>query len=337
MQRIAGTVVVLLWAPAPAQGAEAICDEPAVIYCNDFEAGLDGIEAEADSTIVGGELQSDLDADSDGASWDYRFAGRDAVYVRFYVRFDSSWTSVMHHFYAIHGDRTDNMWSCHGDAGCRPDGVECLSGTTVDSREGPGGEIPGEPFFYTYYPEMSCDPGNVCDNYNDSAAVCAGCASRGLPCENGPECCWGNHYNLNQGESVTMRAEQWYALETMVRANTPGQSDGEMALWVDDVLVAQHGGIGWRDGAELQLNHFQVWNYFPEATQLHRLWYDNLVISTERIGRRDMPVAGSDAGGGPGPGDPGGCCRVDGGRGASNVALAGVVLLVIRRRRGVKT
>jgi MYXO-CTERM domain-containing protein len=190
-----------------------------------------------------------------------------------------------------------------------------LSGTTVDSREGPGGELPGEPFFYTYFPDMSCDPGANCANYADPDQICTDCAARGLPCNSGPECCWGNHFNVNQGQ-VVMQANQWYALETMVLANTPGTADGEMALWVDGTLVARHTGILWRETPGLLLNHFIVWNYFPEATQLHQAWFDDLVISTAPIGLRDMPVPPPADGGGGGTGDGGGGGGGDGGGGA---------------------
>jgi len=77
-------------------------------------------------------------------------------------------------------------------------------------------------------------------------------------------------------------------VETMVRANTVvdsvGQYDGEMALWVDGILVAHHTGMLWRHTNDLHLNHFIVWNYFPEAITSYRIWFDNLVIATVPIG-----------------------------------------------------
>jgi MYXO-CTERM domain-containing protein len=145
------------------------------------------------------------------------------------------------------------------------------------------GELPGQPFFYTYHPEMNCDPGDSCANYADPQAICDGCAAKGLPCENGLECCWGENLDIDD-TSVSLVADTWYAVETMVRANTPGQADGEMSLWIDGQLVGQHGGIGWRDDPVLQLNHFIVWNYYPETEIAHSIWFDDLVISTAPIG-----------------------------------------------------
>jgi MYXO-CTERM domain-containing protein len=129
----------------------------------------------------------------------------------------------------------------------------------------------------------------------------------------------------------------------MVLANTPGTADGEMALWVDGTLVARHTGILWRETPDLLLNHFVVWNYFPEATQLHQAWFDDLVVSTAPIGLRDMPPppvdgggggtgdggggGGGDGGGGAATGDDGGCgCRTSGSEPTPGAGLLGLLL-----------
>jgi len=298
---IAGLVGGVVFAEEP------YCRTHPVVYCNDFEmATWDGMEHEDDAHLVTagspgqfvyqgvGAVEAVLDTDGTGASFGYRFAGEDQVYVRFYMRFDGGWDRVMHHFFAVHGDRADDPWSCHGIAGCRPNGLVCLNGTTVDSREVIAGEIPGEPFFYTYFPDMTCDSYSSCSNYADPVAICDQCAVRGLPCDNGLECCWGNHFNLNQGSPLSMHQDRWYEVETMVRANSVvggvGQPNGEMSLWIDGALVARHTGMLWRHTAELHLNHFIVWNYFPEASQSYHIWFDNLVISTSPIGPIDGTV-----------------------------------------------
>jgi len=281
--------------------SELYCQQNPVTFCNDFESGSwEGMENEPDAILVTngvpgldtyrgvGSVEAVLDTDGDGASFGYRFAGEEQIYVRFYMRWDWDWDRPMHHFFAIHGDQDTDMWSCHGTAGCRPNGTKCLNGATLDTRETVSGELPGEPFFYSYFPDMNCDAGNVCANYADPVAICQGCAGRGLPCENGLECCWGNHFNLNQGIPISMAQERWYAVETMIKANSvylgEGNPDGEMALWIDGALVAHHTGMLWRHTDQLRLSHFIVWNYFPEADQSYRIWFDNVVISTAPIG-----------------------------------------------------
>lgn len=315
---VAGSLALAaLLAPTTASAVEPYCvDNPAVIYCNDFEDGtLEGIEAGPRATLVSatdgaptyegdGSVLADFSPPYEAdAEMSVRFAGVDRVYARFYVRFDDTWTEPMHHFYAIHGDRPDDQWSCHGDAGCRPDGVQCLSGTTVDTRVVVDGELPGQPFFYTYHPTMSCDSGESCANYADPQAICDGCADRGLPCDMGLECCWGENLDI-QDPSVSLVADTWYAVETMVVANTPGVADGEMTLWIDGVEVGHQAGIAWRDDAALQLNHFIVWNYYPEAEVAHRIWFDDLVVSTAPIGV--LGGGSSDTTGGDADGSSGG-------------------------------
>ncbi len=300
--------------PAVASATEPYCvDNPAVIYCNDFEAGtLDGIEAGPRATLVtaasgeptfegDGSVLADFSPPYNAdAEFGVRFPGVERVYTRFYMRFDDSWDAPMHHFYAIHGDRADNQWSCHGDAGCRPNGELCLSGTTVDTRVVVDGELPGQPFFYTYHPDMNCDPGDSCANYANPQEICDGCAAKGLPCESGLECCWGENIDIDD-TSVSLVANTWYAVETMVAANTPGGGDGEMSLWIDGQLVGNRGGIRWRDDPSLLLNHFIVWNYYPETQGPHRVWFDDLVISTEPIGLFGG-VGGTEGGGDVGSG-----------------------------------
>jgi len=311
LQVLSTTLLVAGILVGSAIAAEPYCQQNPVVYCNDFENGFwDGMEHESDSWILttgipgvqsfegAGAIESVLDSDGTGASFGYRFGGVEQVWVRFYMRWESTWDRPMHHFFAIHGDQDGDPWSCHGTAGCRPDGFKCLDGTTVDSREVVADELPGEPFFYAYHPDMSCDPGNSCDNYADPVAICQGCADRGLPCNSGLECCWGNHFNLNQGIPVSMEQERWYAVEIMVKANSTfldvGNPDGEMALWIDGALVAHHTGLLWRHADDLLLNHLIIWNYFPEATQTYRIWFDNLVISTSPIGVFDAEIFADD-------------------------------------------
>ncbi len=200
------------------------------------------------------------------------------LYFRAYVRFADDHRYV-HHFLSIAGSQPDDFWY-HGTAGCLPNG-ELSMGTTVDHREDSH-----ESFFYTYTPDMSCD--TRCDRYADVDAICAECASKGLPtCTEQPQCCWGNVYAPDP--PVALPTGRWFCLEMTMRANTPGESDGSMAYWIDGELAHQVDGMLFRTSPTLALNRVRLQHYITESDAegfSNRVWFDDVVVSTERIGCR---------------------------------------------------
>jgi hypothetical protein len=77
---------------------------------------------------------------------------------------------------------------------------------------------------------------------------------------------------------------RWYCLETMVKANTPGQKDGEQAFWVDGERIGRFTGLRWRDTATLKLNCFRPSVYIHDSPQTNRVWMDDMVVATSYIG-----------------------------------------------------
>jgi hypothetical protein len=182
----------------------------------------------------------------------------------------------VHHFLALAGTRLNAYWESDGNAGCRPNGFR-WAGTTVDFNSN------HELFFYTYYPEMNCDAGGYCsDSYAQN--ICDGCAAKDMPCTNGLECCWGNHFGPDP--AVVLPRGQWVCLEMMMQLNTPTQADGEMAFWLDRELALHQTGMHWRDVSELQLNKAWLQHYIAggDATQSNKIWFDDVVVSTAPIG-----------------------------------------------------
>lgn len=227
--------------------------------------------------------------------------GHDQLYFRTWVRLAPDHNYV-HHFVGIGGSRPNAYWDANGNAGCRPNG-ERWAGTRVDLNSD------HELFFYTYFPGMNCDSGGYCSGgYADD--ICNGCAGIDMPCSDGPECCWGNHFSPET--PVVLETETWTCLEMMMRLNTPGQSDGAMAFWVDDTLGHEVEGMAWRDVPELQLNRAMLEHFIDADDTDHpnQAWFDDVVVSTERIGCSMSPGGGdSDTGpaddGGGGPSDDG--------------------------------
>jgi hypothetical protein len=207
-----------------------------------------------------------------------RLKGLDELYIRSYVKFAPD-HQMVHHFLNIGGSQPSGFWDAMGLAGCRPNG-EVSAGTTVDliadSRDS---------FFYTYSVDMQCDPGWSCDRYADAAEICSGCAERGLPCNAGEECCWGNEYRRTQ--PALLPRDRWICLEMRMKLNTPGQHDGIMAYWIDDQFIYENASMYWRTIPELQLNRASLQHYITTEDaggHSNRVWWDNAVISTERIG-----------------------------------------------------
>ena len=138
-------------------------------------------------------------------------SGYDKLYVRFYVRFDSECAPI-HHFFHVGGYHPATAWP-QGGAGSRPRGDERFS-TGV------------EPFgtswqwdFYSYWMEMRGSP------------------PRGQ--------CWGNSFIHDR--SLSVKRDQWQCLELMMKMNDVGDTNGEMALWVDGQPVS-HLGKGFPRG-----------------------------------------------------------------------------------------
>jgi hypothetical protein len=188
------------------------------------------------------------------------------------------------------GSQPDGFWDAVGLAGCRPNG-EIHAGTTVDFNAGwipQGLKEPRESFFYTYSIDMNCDSGGYCSGPYGQG-ICDGCAARGLPCPNGTiECCWGNHYPSDPDPNSVFPRDEWICLETMMELNTPNVSDGRMAYWINDELIHEETTMYWRIIPELQLNRAALQHYIapddPHGDHSNRVWWDNTVISTERIG-----------------------------------------------------
>lgn len=200
----------------------------------------------------------------------------DALYFRTYLKLAPDHQRV-HHFLSIAGSQ--NFWDAYGNAGCRPNGERHM-GTTVDFKA-----TSHETFFYTYYPQMKCDPGATCSNYADPAAICAGCASKDMPCSNGPECCWGNHFEPTP--AVALPLGQWVCFEMMMKANDVGQANGEMAYWIDGKLAHQETSMTFRTTSALGLNMVRLQHYLETSDAKNfsnQIWFDDVVVSTQPIG-----------------------------------------------------
>jgi MYXO-CTERM domain-containing protein len=250
-----------------------LTNEPGAAYAGEWALHMPG---EASAQYQGGSLAVRTCAGEKKAGCE--LTNYEHLYFRTFVKLAEDHQYV-HHFLALAGSRPDAFWDTDGNAGCRPNG-ERWAGTTVDFNKS------HELFFYTYHPDMGCDAGGYCSG-DYAQNICSGCADKGMPCENGLECCWGNHFEPEP--AVVLPRGQWVCLEMFMKLNTPGAADGEMAFWIDDQLGVAVDGMRWRDVPELGLNKAFLQHYIEvgDTDVSNRVWFDNVVVSTERIGCGD--------------------------------------------------
>lgn len=70
----------------------------------------------------------------------------------------------------------------------------------------------------------------------------------GMPAEDK----WGDSWDVG----IQLQPERWYTLTQYIRLNTPGQSDGLYALWVDGKRVTQRNDMLWRYGTKGRIDSF---------------------------------------------------------------------------------
>ena len=195
-----------------------------------------------------------------------------SVFVRYYTKYFSG-QSYHHAGMWLGGFNPPTPWP-QGTAGIRPNGSDFFH-NAFEPREENGALLFDH---YAQWPSMDCwmDPGG----------------------------CYGNAL-LRENEPV-VAAEVWTCFELMLTLNTPGQSDGEYAVWIDDELL-QHlepgspnfqrlgngvwipdpsgtpfPGFDWRSTAELAFNW--IWlDFYVDAGPSAMLW-DQVVVATERVG-----------------------------------------------------
>ena len=79
---------------------------------------------------------------------------------------------------------------------------------------------------------------------------------------------------------------QWHCVETRMRLNDAGQSNGTFQLWIDGELEADRTGLNWLGSySAYGINALFLENYWNDgAPQQQERYFDNLIVSTQRIG-----------------------------------------------------
>lgn len=206
-------------------GDKGIESDPDVVFVEKFDAGtIDAVLARWESVQEREILALSTEvpeASADGASllmthrggrgngahlYRQLRPGYDELYVRFYTRFDRDCFPI-HHFFHVGGYNPATAWP-QGGAGVRPRG---------DERFTVGIEPHGRSWnwdYYAYWMEMGGSP------------------PRGQT--------WGNSFIRDEPRTKVAR-DRWTCMELRLKVNDVGESNGEMALWIDGERVSRLG------------------------------------------------------------------------------------------------
>lgn len=259
-----------------------IARDPAVLFHDDFEHGEVGaswdevnlrqsrgatddsqpLAGETDKTIARGQRSARAQLRKDGhedvtlVKW-FK-PGHDELYMRYYVRYGKD--------YGYHGHGGSGFMADAGKGGFKgagkaPDGDHFFWATLepIGPRDW---DPPGALIFYAYWWKMKPDGRG---NY------------------------WGNWFQP-QPDQVPKR-ETWVCIEWRVKANTPGQDDGELDCWIDGQQRGEFRGINWRSTDALKVNKVQLSLWLEPAGYARAgggttrtVWYDDVVVATQYIG-----------------------------------------------------
>ena len=85
----------------------------------------------------------------------------------------------------------------------------------------------------------------------------------------------------------SLQNNRWYCIETYVKMNTPGRSDGVLRGWVDGYLAMESDSMEFRTSPDLRIEEYWLNFYYggrEVAPNEMYIYLDNLVLSTSRIG-----------------------------------------------------
>ncbi|MEX0774954.1 MAG: hypothetical protein WD042_04465 [Phycisphaeraceae bacterium] len=215
-------------------GDKGISTYPDVIYATDFETGIQaplrprrrGVSVVKDPGLArtGAAAAKIVATRAKDEGGDLRIEWKEGVeqaFVRVYIRFDKN-TAMPHHFINVAGSSPTYKYREGGGAGLRPPGDENgFFGTTLEPPKGPEGYWK----FYSYWHEMRS--WQTPEGKSDGR----------------PSAFYGNNFAYPK-KTPRLERDKWICVEYMIKVNTPGQRDGEMAFWIDGENYGH-----WRPGS----------------------------------------------------------------------------------------
>jgi hypothetical protein len=272
-------------------GDEGIADDPAVIFADDFESYGQASElndrwdavyqnqfvslaTDADNVFAGDQALEftlpEQDAELSDAVDKVLSEELDVLYLRYYSRFQSPYDVVGS---SHNGSSISAHYFVDGQAtpGVPADGTNKF---LVNLENWRGEEETASPGFlnvYVYHPEQRSQRG---DHWFPTGLVSP---NTSLPYDFGGK--------FQKHADIIPELDRWYCYEYMVKANTVGKRDGEVAIWLDGELIVRFGNLSFRSVPELKIDRFGLsFHIHSNPNGESKKWYDNVVAATSYIG-----------------------------------------------------
>lgn len=189
----------------------------------------------------------------------------DTVFVRVYTKFEAGYSASgsSHNGIAISAQ--------YSTPGVPANGTNKFYVDIENSRESTSETSPGRTNIYVYHPEQRSEWG---DHWYPDGRV--------VPFDLTPGD-FGPYFVARP--NFTPQLDRWYCYELMVKANTPGQRDGRIAVWIDGNLVADFLNVRLRDVSSLKIDRILIGLHIGSNTvRQNKKWYDNVVVAKSYIG-----------------------------------------------------
>jgi hypothetical protein len=271
----------------------ALCATSTAQFCTEFEEGnlslWDAVNGSPAPAIVSDpgpfnqagnhalRLYVPSSLTATGTSVVRTFTGAQKIYARWYQLWETGYDfNAGNHGSGLHaGYRWD-----FGHSGDRPNGTNWFS-TWLEPTAG-GSVSPsdvGRPQLYTYYPGM----------YMDCANPAGSCWGDHFPCMVGPNYCNKSPIRVPPPTPPVLQTNQWYCFEVMLDGGTPTPSqtgaNGVQDFWVNGVEIGPWTNLWHRSTAtNMNVNLFALMTYYHASHANVGVRYDNVVVSTNRIG-----------------------------------------------------
>ena len=208
-------------------------------------------------------IASDRDGKESGAGVSYWYGpdGYDRIHLRRYIKFAADYDqgNLNHVGGDLAGIAGTNKYAGMGQAGIRPKGDDRFTANFEPWRGWGRYDPPGYMFLYTYWMNMKRDK----DGHY-----------------------WGNNLEPDKDERIALKRDRWYCLEHMIKANDVGETNGELAAWIDGKLYIHYRGFRWRSTSAVKLKAFHLNLYVHQAKRDNTVWYDDVALSTGYIGSK---------------------------------------------------